>query len=366
MTRFVALINAGNIRSGGGLQVASSFLSICLERRTDLFYVISPELFVKFRDVLPFGSYTVSDERAGSIFGKYQRSKIIKAITTRLEIEIVFSIFGPEIIVGPVRHYQGFALPWVIYDTSSSRASLGTLRYLLVKFTAWVQRVLFKFNTSAIICETTDAAQRASKLLKVRAEVVSNNAAQNFHDHQFSKKSFDESAGLQLFYPSFPHPHKNHQFLFNALQHIESQVVVFVTLPPESPLLANAPPQVVNLGILDQQGLLSAYEICDAVVSVSSLECFSALIPEAFTAGKPLLLPRLPFFEDVAGKGAIYFEPNSVSDFGFAIEKLNHLLAKESEPDLSNILNKQKQLLEDFDSPEVRYQKYLRIIQSAR
>jgi glycosyltransferase involved in cell wall biosynthesis len=64
-----------------------------------------------------------------------------------------------------------------------------------------------------------------------------------------------------------------------------------------------------NFEFVAQDDLADLYSKTSVVIIPSMAEVFSATYLEAFYAGRPLIVPNLPFARELAGPAALYFEP---------------------------------------------------------
>lgn len=124
-----------------------------------------------------------------------------------------------------------------------------------------------------------------------------------------------------LFYPANFWPHKNHKILFRSLRTLRSFGIKKLKL-----VLTGQPPanqkyfkwlirkyglkgQVIHLGYVDGADMPSLYWGALALVFPSYFEGFGIPILEAFKTKCPVIAARTTSIPEVAGEGALYFDP---------------------------------------------------------
>jgi hypothetical protein len=141
---------------------------------------------------------------------------------------------------------------------------------------------------------------------------------------------------LTLLYPVAGYPHKNHALLnrMNATREAVSGVEVIVSLSEAELGVLDAPlTWVRNVGRLDPQGCLSAYQNADALFFPSLLESYGLPLVEAMTLGLPVVCSDLPYARWLCGDEAIYFDPLSAASAWQAIGEVKRRLAEHWRPD---------------------------------
>jgi glycosyltransferase involved in cell wall biosynthesis len=132
--------------------------------------------------------------------------------------------------------------------------------------------------------------------------------------------------GLQpgyLFYPANFWPHKNHEIIFRALKKLQKnginrlKLVLTGQLPPKPKEVANLiakyelKERVIHLGYVDKHDLPSLYWGAAALIFPSYFEGFGIPILEAFKSKCPVIASKATSIPEVAGDGALYFDPNN-------------------------------------------------------
>jgi hypothetical protein len=138
-----------------------------------------------------------------------------------------------------------------------------------------------------------------------------------------------------LYYPANFWPHKNHRMLltaFNTLLHQRPDLnldIVFTGAPSQEQEHLKSAVEGMNLadrvhfgGFLPDEAIAGLFMQCEAVIYPSLYEGFGIPILEAFTFGKPVLCSDVTSLPEVAGKGALYFNPRKPDEILQAISTL--------------------------------------------
>ncbi len=170
------LINASNLYVGGGVQVAVSVLEELSASAFDFIAVVSPVVYSQLSKNASLNCIVIRSTPSKLL--NFKVRKQLDEIVIENDITVVFTIFGPSYWSPKnVKHAIGFALPWLIYDTSSIVKKLdikARLKFSILKF---LQPYYFKKNADLIFTETDDVNQRVTKLLgfdKDKVHTVSN------------------------------------------------------------------------------------------------------------------------------------------------------------------------------------------------
>jgi glycosyltransferase involved in cell wall biosynthesis len=86
-------------------------------------------------------------------------------------------------------------------------------------------------------------------------------------------------------------------------------------------------PGVVYLGAISDGVLREAYELATLLIMPSLHETIGLPMPEAMSAGTPVVAADRPYARDVCEDAALFFEPQSRSDL---VDKVSQILANES------------------------------------
>lgn len=368
------IINTSNLYVGGGVQVALSFInelkSIDSKNEYHIFLskAIEKQIFQNEFDK-KFYFYLIENSPAKL----KTRSSILKKLDyleSKINPNIVLSVFGPTYWTPKSKHIMGFAVPWVLEQNSIAYNELKTLKRF--KMRLWVKYISYytKINASNYIIETNDGKEKLSKILNINSEniyVVSNTYSSVFNDKQYIEPNHSkyiklpekEKNEFRLLLISHNHPNKNLKIINKILPLLKNNNVKFVLTINQSDyelLFDKESENIINLGPVSQDSCPSLYSQCDAMFLPTLLEVFSASYPEAMKMEKPILTSDLSFSKDVCGDAAYYFNPLDENDI---YDKIIELVKNKNLRDelIENGIKK----LKTFETSKSRAEKYLEI-----
>ncbi|OOE86967.1 hypothetical protein BZG73_03780 [Salinivibrio siamensis] len=358
------LVNASNLHSGGGVQVAVSFIvELIKNKRYDYDIVVSSKVFDnlisllckdELERIIIFDVYGLSfyNSKAKEIFSGYN---------------ICFTIFGPFYYPIDCKvHICGFAQPWIIYPDSHAYTLLGFFDRMKRKLKYYIQKKLF-LNYDMLVVEQNhvkDAlVNRGFK--KEKIEIVSNTISSIYNEpHRWKNIEVKDkpSDKFCLGFLGRPYVHKNIRILKTVDEILKESFDLEVVI-----LFSFTDREMDELGFSDLNNFLSTGEIkvqqcpgfyknIDCLIFPSLLECFSAAPIEASFMGKRVIASDLPFMKECCPSSTIYFDPTDANDMA---KKIYHAY-----------LNRNEDLQLDFSSEFMtftakdRARKYCSIIDS--
>jgi len=362
------LVNTSNLHTGGGVQVAISFLyelSLLDSDLSNIHVVASSEvadgLMRLQTNVLNFGKYDILDT-----FG-------LKALYSNLNnriknYDVVFTVFGPNYLrCKAEKEIVGFAQPWILNfkNPISENMSFFNRSKLRIRFhLQW----LFFFRSDDYIVELEHVKEALILLKNIdgsKINVVYNTVSSLYKDKSkwesvlIKKNSEDFSLGIV----TRDYPHKNLAVLPLVAEALDVQhnlkVHFYTTL---NDLEWDTKDEyfkryVSTVGSLSPDECPSFYEQIDGVIFPSLLECFSATPLEAMVMEKPLFASDRGFVRDVCGNNAVYFDPVDPNDIA---NKIADYL--KSDIDYSYELKQAKMHALNFSNAKGRAEGYLKII----
>ncbi len=360
------LINASNLYVGGGVQVGVSVIEELTLLDIDFICAVSPACYEQLSPQARL-SCTIIDRTPSGLLNFSSRRQL-DAIVSLHNVTDVFTIFGPSYWNPKVDHHLvGFALPWLIYDTSSIFSQLSLkekMKKLLLRF---LQPYFFKKNATQLVVETDDVNLRIQKLLGFSAErvyTVSNTISAIFcdsahYEHRILDKLPAKKDDIWLLTISHDYPHKNLHVIEELLSLLPEKFKFVLTVDDDfkKNIDEKYSDRVFTLGKISSAECPPLYEVCDALFLPTLLECFSASYVEAMYMQKPVFTSDRGFAKTVCKNAAFYFDPLDTHDIA---EKLIHTFEN---PD-SIILNVKagKLLVSGIPSAQERAKKYLSII----
>lgn len=365
------LINCSNLKIGGGLQVAHSFVSNLKDFNTHSFVVITSDELNKqldlklFPDFIKFITYNIEAKAIKTLTGK---DEFLDKIVLDNKIEVVFSVFGPTYWKPKVKHVVGYAKPHYVYTDSPFFKTLSIISSFKLNLKKFFHMYDFKHNNQVLITENEDVSKRLRAILKDK-EIYT---VTNYYNQVFDQdQKWDTSLklpkfeGFTMLTVSANYPHKNLQIIPKVIAHLNQNYKDFkfrfvVTLKEGElgiNLDENITKNIVYLGKTNINQCPPLYSQSDAIFLPTLLECFTATYPEAMRMEKPILTSNLNFATGLCENAALYFEPLDPKDIGDKIYQLanNELMKKEL------VANGIMQL-KKYDTYATRAEKYIEII----
>ncbi len=366
------LINCSTLKKGGGLQVAHSFVSILLQRSDhDYYFILSSGLqeeFIKNHnlDNNHFYTYDVKPSIYLSLYGK---EKQLNNLLTRINPDVVFSVFGPTYWKPKALHLCGFAKAGYFYPDSPFIKEMPLFRKMKLFFLKQLHMNDFKNFNQALVTEANDAAQRLSGLLpSKKIFTVSNTYNQVFDQQDNWDKSIQlpEYEGITLLSITANYRHKNLKIITRVIAYLkekypllEFRFVLTINRSDYGIIEEEHERHMLFLGRVSLYQCPFLYKQSDMMFMPTLLECFSATYPESMKMDVPILTSDLPFARDVCGDAAIYFDPMSPQSIGEAIFSLSNDQSLYTE-----LIEKGRKRLLTYETFESRTQKYIEILET--
>lgn len=316
------LINAANLHSGGGLQVAAStFVELSKPHSSEhrLTAFASSEVISNLDsgDLVGGDSFClqVVNTRGIDLFNRSARKKMKR-------FDVVFTIFGPLYRWRPpFKSIVGFAQPWIIYPQNELYLDMSMVQRLLSRLKFWIQGQFFK-RADILVVELEHVKDGLIRQLGVSPEriYVVNNCVSSIYRDPPAWESLPIptcECDLRLGFIGRNYNHKNTKIFPEIVRNLDVQHGIkakfFVTFTDEEWQACSSDFQeaCLNVGPLKVAQCPGFYESMDAVVFPSLLECFSATPLEAMAMKTPLFASDRPFNRDICSTHANYFDPLS-------------------------------------------------------
>ena len=365
------LINCSTLKKGGVLQVAHSFVMELLQRSDhDYYFIFSTGLIKDLPDYIKEDKvrYFIHDVKPSLYKLLTGRNKVLDHIFSKVNPDIVFSLFGPTYWNPRSKHICGYAKASYFYPDSPFIQKLPLFRRLKLLFLKQFHMNDFKKFNDVLITETNDASTRLMGLLpSKRVFTVSNTYNQIFEqpdkwDHSHKLNSFD---GITLLSITANYRHKNLSIIPDVIKYLNVKYPDFkyrfvLTLKENELNLSDESirKHIISLGKVTIYQCPPLYQNADFMFMPTLLECFSATYPEAMKMNVPILTSDMPFAKDVCADAAIYFNPLSPESIGEAIYSLanNPQLVTEQK-------QRGQERLKTFNSSQSRAQQYIDILE---
>lgn len=338
------LIDATNIKTGGGVQVATSLITELLTPKyasIQSSFVVSEQVH-KQLPVTDYRRITVINTGAKTLLPFNQDKKRLKILANKFDV--VFTVFGPCFWGNAKNHVIGFANAWLVTP--------NTIAYdVFNPFDAWVYRLknyllakilydknAFYFTESFAVKEKFIALFNAKE---EQIEVVSNTLPYVYENKTQIRSTYKLPCKYDKYFKlisiTYNYPHKNLKVIERVgeiLQRDGFKAIFIVTFSDREykKMSTGFKKYSYNIGPLDVRDCPSVYEQCDALFLPTLIECFSVSYLEAMYNKLPILTSDLDFAKEICSSSGLYFDPFSHSDIA---EKIKQLI---SSADLSDEL----------------------------
>lgn len=327
--QYKVLVNCSTLVQGGSLQVAAAFIEHALaDPDTGHWeYMISSPVA---RELQGFGIDT-SDSRF-SIFDSSparnaSQRRRVREIETRMQPDLVFTLFGPAYVRFRARHLCGVADPWVTHSSWLAFKSLGVSLESLKKLGTMFWKAVWWLSADYWWTEAPVARDGLISRMRCAPErvfIIPNTAGPQF-DRAKAQASPPDGGQIRILCLSAYYSHKNLEIIPDVLKAVQEMrpaldFQLTVTLPPELPESQQIVARAEELGVSDKLNNLgrvpvsetpALYERSHMCFLPSLLEVFSAVYPESLSTGVPLVTTKLRFATDVCKDAAAYFEPTN-------------------------------------------------------
>lgn len=362
------LIDAGAIKTGGGVQIALNRLPLLTKamlkngyRLTILLPPTGPVASLKLDNHIGL-IHSPRNWLARVFFEYLQLPKWMK----ENDIQGIYSVFG-------------FGLPHPSSTLSIVNTANATTCYpespywKKLKGTKYIKRILYNFlrqnrlkKADYWIFETELMRERSVKHLNLPLD---NTYAINPSPTTFlidkPAKRYEHSERIQITLLTGIEPHKNIEYLIEIIHALQNENIQFnISLTKDQ--LTSISPNAKNLNNINYLGKLppdqlqSIYDATDIVMNLSELESFSNNYMEAWKAGLAQICSDRDFSRHICGGSAFYVEPLD------PIEAANQIRLIVSQPsELNKLAINGKYLLAALTRPEEYIAKTLAIISSS-
>lgn len=366
------LIDCSNLKVGGGIQVATSFINDLLFLQKDDIFVIllSPQMrntFIKERFTRNFQFIDLPESIYKNKFSYRKRGAYIRNIEDKVSPSVSFCVFGPPTYKSKNKKVAGFAQAFFIYRRSMYIRKLTILKKIRLSLLRNIQIPLFKKNANAIIFEAEDSRQIFCETYNYPHEktyTVNNTLNEIFlKPKEWGIIKVDKENKFGILCLAANYPHKNLPIIPKIIdvlieKYRFTDFKFFISCAKHELNFANIyDPYISYLGKVQIENVPPLYQQMDVMLMPSLLETFSANYLEAMYMGVPIVATNLGFATSICEHAARYYSPLSAID---AADNIYRLLTDQK---LSNLCKKLgKARVGDFDSSLNRTKKYLEIL----
>lgn len=363
------LINASNLKVGGGIQVADSICCELSKYPNYNFIVILSDFLENTRskiagvDNITTVTYNIKNSLQTLLLG---RDRFLDSIVRRNKVSAVITIFGPSRWNPLVPHISGFAMAHLVLSNSPYFRTLDFFEKLKSQIKIKLLDIYFKRSADYFYTENPFITTLLQKRWTNKTiHTISNNYNQLFDNPcNWNNIKLPEFDGKTILCISANYPHKNLQISIFISRYLKSKYPDFkfrfvFTIDPSALNIPNdLKEHFLLIGKVDISQCPSLYNQCDISFQPSLLECFTATYAESMKMRKPIITTDLDFAKGLCGDSALYYSPLDANDAAEEIIRLS----QDKKLEFKLIEAGQKQLLK-FDSAELRFKRILNIVE---
>jgi len=332
ISKLKVLVNATSCVIGGGVQVASEFITWALREpnEIDFVFVVSSPVMENLKQTAQVDDRLLEVTPRPSLPWRGRRSRLrLRAVESSFGADVVFTVFGPAYTQFQSPHVCGFADGWVIHRSKIAMSVLSPRQRLYIRAVCKYKEAHLSSGDCYWV-ESEFAHRGLIRLLGLdssQIRVIPNCYAEAFKksDRKFPVRVTDSR--VRIFCLAAPHPHKNLPIIPRVARSRRSNSKksyrFTVTLPNAGKEVRRFWSEASRLGVRDMienAGQLKLHE-CPTWYSKSHmvflptvLETFSVTYLESMVMGKAIVTTDLDFAHDICGKAAAYFNPRSPED----------------------------------------------------
>lgn len=314
------LINASNLKKGGGLQVADSIVSqLCRFPQHRFIVVLSSYLDKTAMSIANYNNtvvhrHDIKNSLATLLWG---RDKVLDGLVDEYRPEAVLTVFGPARWTPRCKHLSGFAMSQLTSPQSPYFTRMRWRERMWWKMHNGVYRYFFKRSANWFWTENPTVTEQFGRLMGEgkRVYTVTNYYNQVFDEPERWTRNvrLPDFDGVTLLSISTHYPHKNYELLVDAAAILEREHpdlrfrFVLTFGEEEMPVPEGLRSHFVFVGRVDIEECPHLYEQSDVMVMPTLLESFTATYPEAMRMGLPIVTTDLDFARGLCGDAACYY-----------------------------------------------------------
>ena len=358
------IINASNLKAGGGLQVAQS---ICaqLGRYQQHHFIVALSTYIGDVDIVDGSTncevfhYNIKNNVSTLLFG---RDSFLDGLVEKHNIDAVLTIFGPSRWRPQVPHLCGFARAQLLLENPLAK-ELTWKEKLLYKIWRWG----FKNSGDKFYTENKYISDMLPNLLgEVKVYTVTNYYNQVYDQPKLWKrgKELPKFEGVTCLSVSSHYIHKNFEIIPGIIRQLRAKYPIFSVRfvltfdEQEMPVPEDIRNCFIFVGKVGVEECPYLYEQADIMFMPTLMECFTATYPEAMRMGIPIVTTDLEFARGLCGDAACYY---SAIDPVAAAEAI-YKVATDKEYAAKLVANGKLQL-KKFDNYEQRADKLVSILE---
>lgn len=362
----IFLINASNLKQGGGVQVADSVCREIYKYRQHRFIVVLSSSFADtFQAIancpnVEAFTYDIGNNAKTLLLG---RDAFLDGLVEKKKVDAVLTIFGPSRWRPRCKHLCGFARAQLLRDVNPN-VNLKLKEKLAYRIWKWG----FKKSSDTFYTENQYISSMLPKLLgNVRFFTVTNYYNQVFDKPELWKeKALPDFDGVTLLTISNAYPHKNLEIAAETARVLKKKYPDFrfrfvysIEREQLQADLSGIEKHFVFIGTVDISECPSLYRQCDIAFQPTLMECFTATYPEAMRMKVPIVTTDLEFARGLCGDAACYYSAIDAEACAEAIYKV-----ATDEEYARRLIENGKEQLTKYDNYEERAKKLVDILET--
>ena len=363
------LINASNLKAGGGLQVADSICCQLNRFHGHNFIVVLSSFLSNTKDRIKAYNnvetiqYDIPNSIQSIVFGK---DAVLDGLVQKKSVDAVLTVFGPSRWKPKKPHLCGFALSQMVIPESPYFKRMGVAERFKWRLWGLIRIVSFKGSAKSFWTENPYISERLKILLgNVEVHTVSNYYNQVFDKPElWNLHPLDSFDGITCLSVSSYYPHKNFPILIGAAKVLKKKYpdfkFRFVLTFDEG--MMNIPAEYresfVFIGKVDVSECPDLYRQSNLMVMPTLLECFTATYAEAMRMELPIVTTDMEFARGLCEDAACYYNAVDEESCADAIYRVasDKLYAKD-------LVEKGKRQLAKYDNYEQRADKLVLLLE---
>ncbi len=360
----VFLINASNLKNGGGLQVAQSVCGQLARFEQHRFVVVLSSYIddscIEFRSNVKVFRYDIKNNFQTLVLG---REAFLDGLVKEHRIDAVLTIFGPSRWIPRCAHLCGFARAQLLLTDSPYYKIIGFKEKLVYRIWTWA----FKRSSKVYYTENPYISEMLPRLLgDIRVYSVTNYYNQVYDNPTQWKRTITlpEFDGITCLSVSSSAPLKNLKILIEVSRYLSKHYHDFkcryvLTFPEsEMPVPDDVRSNFVFIGKVKVTECPYLYEQADIMFMPTLMECFTATYPEAMRMEVPIVTTDLEFARGLCGDAACYYSAVDPKAAAEAIYKVST-----DKTYAHQLVEKGKKQLLTYDNYVQRAEKLVKILE---
>lgn len=361
------LINASNLKNGGGLQVAQS-ICVQLKQFKNHHFIVVLSTYINDEQIsacenVELYKYNIPQTLKTVLFG---RDAFLDGLVSEKKVDAVLTVFGPSIWRPRVPHLCGFARAQLLLSNPNDNHNLNFSR-IKEKLTFVVWAWGFRRSSDKFYTENVYISNMLPKLIKgARVYTVTNYYNQVFDSPELWRRKIKLPAfnGTTMLTVSSTASHKNLGIMVPMAEYLERDYpnfnFRFVLTCDKAPF--DLPDRLrhhfVFVGKVDVSECPNLYEQSDIMFMPTLMECFTATYPEAMRMGVPIVTTDLEFARGLCGEAAFYYSALDAKAAAVAIIKV-----ATDEECARRLVTTGKEQLKKFDNYKQRAERLIKILE---